>query len=424
MCPGLYLVVQTSGAKSWAVRYRYNGKPRKHTLGPYPKIKLAETDDERKARLAKDPKSDPPDARGLARLALAAVATGKDPQTDKVEARRREASGVAAADLFETVWAAYMAQHVTPNLRESTRTEWDRFFRNVLQPRWRKRRLSEVTPADIDALKVDLRKTPAAADKALAVLTAFFNWTMEEPRRLLAASPCKGIKKTARRKEEEDTEERALSDDEIRWLWHAADKSGFPFGPMVKLLVLTGARRNEVSELADSEIDRPKSLWTLPAERAKNGRKHEIHLSDASLAVLDSMPRVTNKAGFRFSTNGESPCSGFSRAKRRLDRDMLELARAEAKKLGRDPAKVAIAPWRLHDLRRTFATGMAKIGIALPVVEKCLNHVSGSFAGIVRTYHKHQYTEEKKAAFNAWGSYVTALVSHEPVANVVSIRRA
>ena len=148
----------------------------------------------------------------------------------------------------------------------------------------------------------------------------------------------------------------------------------------------------------------------LPSARTKNSKEHEIYLADAAIDVIKSVPRVKNRAGYVFSVTGETPPSGFSRAKSRLDRLMLSYARDEARERGEDPDGVLLEPWRLHDLRRTVASGMARLGIALPVIEKCLNHISGSFAGIVGVYQRHSFADEKRAAFEAWAKHVEAII--------------
>ena len=370
LLPGLYLIVQPSGVRSWAVRFRASGRPRKLTLGPWPRIGLK-------------------DARDLARAALRAAAEGKDPAAEKVEARRR---GLDTDDLFGAVFDEYLRRHVKPNLRASTAGEAERLFERRILPRWRKRRLADITRRDILALVDDVVDDGArtTANRVVAALKAFFNWTVG--RGILSASPAIGVEKPT----VETSRDRVLSDDELRRLWRACDEIGNPFGPMVKLLLLTGARREEVRSMTDGELDLKARAWTLPATRTKNARQHEVHLSGAALAVLKASPRVRNPAGFVFCTNGTTAASGFSRAKQRIDALMA--------------AEATIAPWRFHDLRRTVATGMARLGVQLPVVERCLNHVSGSFAGVAGVYQRHQFKLERIAAFNAWENFVVNLV--------------
>ena len=386
-CPGLYLIVQPSGAKSWAVRYRFNGKRFKVTLGTYPKTPLAESTEDRKARIAKDPTSIPPDARGLAREILAAVATGRNPAMERKEARRLNLTGLAGADLIKTIWNEYVERHLTPNLRVSSADRFKGIFEKQILPKWQDRRIREITKRDVlNAVDDAAERGPYAANSTVTLLSAFFNWCLG--RDLIHISPVQGVKKPS----PELSRQRVLTDDEIKSFWKGCEKIGFPFGSLFKLLLLTGARRNEVAGMSPRELNLENRLWTIPAARTKNGVEHSIYLSDAALAIINSLPRMAG-AKFLLSTTGKSPCSGFSKAKLRLDKEMSD-----------------VAPFRLHDLRRTCATGMARLGVPLMVVEKALNHVSGSFAGIVATYQRHTYAEETKSAFIAWGDFVAGLV--------------
>ena len=148
-------------------------------------------------------------------------------------------------------------------------------------------------------------------------------------------------------------------------------------------------------------------LWTLPRERVKNNRPHEVPLSDAAIAILAALPRIEG-AGFVLTTNGASPSSGYSKGKRRLDALLPP----------------DMPPWRLHDIRRSVASGMARLGVSLPVIEKILNHTSGSFAGIVSVYQRHDFADEKRAALDRWGNFVAGLVSGQPSETVVPFRGA
>jgi integrase len=240
---------------------------------------------------------------------------------------------------------------------------------------------------------------PIAANRVLAAVRKLLNWAVA--RDILQSSPCAGVKPPAA----ERARDRVLSDDELRLVWQAADKMGGTFGPLVKLLALTGQRRDEVAGLRHGELDLDARLWTLPPARTKNNQPHEVPLSAAALAVLESVPRVAGSP-FVFTTNGgASPASGYSKGKRRLDALLPP----------------DMPPWRLHDLRRTCASGMARLGINLPVIEKVLNHSSGSFAGIVGVYQKHSFADEKCAALEAWGRHVESLVSGKS-AKVVRLR--
>lgn len=371
--PGLYLVLQTSGAKSWAVRYRSGGRPRKHTIGSYPALDL-------KA------------ARAIGAKALRAAAEGRDPGREKIEAR------AAKVDSVESVAAQFIERHSNRNCRPGTAQQTQRLFRLYVVPRWRGRMIHEITRRDVlDLLDrvVDSGK-PIQANRVFSALRKMFNFCVG--RDIITVSPCAGIRPPSA----ERTRDRVLTESELRAVWHAADHIGWP---LVKLLVLTGARRDEVAKIEWSEINLKTRTWNLPAARTKNNRAHEIPLSDPAIAVLNSLPRIGEQ--FALTTTGDSPSSGYGKGKRRLDALLPP----------------DMAPWRLHDIRRTVASGMARLGVALPTIEKVLNHSSGSFAGIVGVYQRHDFADEKRRALQAWGAFVTELVAGKPRKNVVALRR-
>lgn len=382
---GLYLVVQSSGVKSWAVRYRAAGKPAKLTLGPYPALDLK-------------------GARDKAREALAVVARGGNPGADRKAARAAAtAKPEVAADLVEDVVAQFIARYL-PRLRDSSRAETTRILnRDVVAP-WRGRRLSAIGRADVVALldTVTDRGSPVMANRVLAALRRMCGWAVE--RGVIQASPCDGVKAPAA----ERSRDRVLDDMELMRLLRACDGVGWPFGPLIRLLALTGQRRDEVAEMRWSEVDFGARLWTIPRERVKNGVAHAVPLSAAALAVLAALPRIGDgAAGLVFTTNGRTPVQGFGKAKDRLDAAMAA-----------DGA--ALPPWRLHDLRRTAATGMARLGVMLPVVERVLNHTSGTFGGVAGVYQRHDFAAEKRDALDRWGEHVGGLKG----ANVVPLRVA
>ncbi len=393
--PGLYFVVQTSGGKSWAVRYRSpaTGKPAKVTLGKYPLLGLVE-------------------AREAARTAMRAVAEGIDPGAVK-KAEKAAAPERIDRDRVTTVADEFLKRHASKN---RTAAETKRQFEREILPAWGQKLIQDVTRRDvIDLLdKIADRGSPIMANRVLATVRKLGNWAVS--RDIIQASFAAGVKPV----EAERSRERILSDNELRWFWKATEKLGQPFGPLFRLLLLTAQRRDEVGDMRAREIDGQK--WVIPAERAKNGRAHVVHLSEAAIATLYSVKRIAGRAGYIFTTTGERPASGYSKAKERLDRLMLAIAREEVAAAGGDPERVAIAHWTLHDLRRSAASGMARIGVNLPVIEKVLNHVSGSFGGVAGVYNRHSFSEEMERALDAWARFVLDLVSDKPAANVVSIR--
>ncbi len=392
---GLYLVVQPSGGKSWAVRYRSaDGRPRKYTIpGTYPAIDLRS-------------------ARELAQQVLVAVARGGDPAAEK-KAARRGAKVPADRDLVEKVVEQFIERYAKANTKSWPETK--RILdREVVAP-WKGKHLADLRRADVHELLdgvVD-RGSPVMANRVLAAVRKMCAWAVE--RGIVETSPCDKVKAPTAEK----SRDRVLGDDELKLFWTACDALGWPFGPLFKLLALTGQRRDEVGKMQWSELDLDKALWTLPRERAKNDTQHVIPLSGPALAILRALPRV---GPFVFSTNGVTAVSGFAKAKERLDTLIQAAWVKEAQEAGRDPESVKPIPdFVLHDLRRTAATGMARLGIALPVIEKVLNHVSGSFAGIVGVYQRHGFRDEMRHALDAWGGFVERLCA-EPGANVVEMR--
>src|SRR5262249_4569438 len=266
-------------------------------------------------------------------------------------------------------------------------------------PRWRRRLITDITRRDVldllDGLVADGR--PVAANRALTAIRKMVNWAIG--RDILATSPCASVKPPT----PEQARDRVLSDVELGNVWRAAEELSGPFGALVKLLILTGQRRDEVARMAWREVDLDARLWTLPKERSKNGQPHDIPLSDLAVALLGSQPRISDT--FVLTTDGKSAASNYGANKRRLDALL--------------PADMP--PWWLHDLRRTVASGMARLGVNLPVIEKVLNHSSGSFGGIVGVYQRHDFAGEKRHALERWGAHVADLASGRRSRKVVRL---
>jgi integrase len=343
---GLYLVIQPSGSKSWAVRYRYGGRSRKHTIGAYPVFDL---------KAARD---------GASKL-LRAVSEGRDPE------QRRSGS-------VEDTVAQFLARHCK-DYRPRSLKEAERLLRLNILDNWHGRRIDEITRADVRAMLGRI-KAPVTANRVHSIARKLFNWAVEND--IIASSPIAGVRPPS----QETSRDRVLTDEELRTVWRAAPEG--PFGAILKLAILTGQRRSEVSGIEWAEID--SSTWTLPKERTKNNRRHEVPLSHQAMAIIDELPRISDR--FAFSLNGTTPFNGFSKAKVRFDKVLN------------------IPDWTIHDLRRTAASGMARLGVSLVVIEKVLNHVSGSLAGIVGVYQRHEFADEKRAALQQWADHVERLV--------------
>lgn len=380
--PGLYLVVQPSGTRSFALRYRHIGRTRNMTLGRWPAFSLG-------------------DAREAARAALRAVAEGRDPAGEKRHAKSD------ASTLCVEVARLFIERDQKPDNRtwkETARLLGLRPDENGLTlikggivDQWSRRRLEDICRRDVIAVLDALSEKPATKQNTFAALRRFFNWALA--RDLIAASPCTGVEAPT----PSPARDRVLTDDELRWFWRGCDTLGPPFAPLFKLLCLTGQRREEVGGMQWAELDG--ETWTIPAARVKNGRQHSLVLPSSALELIRSMPHVAGSP-FVFSTTGRTPVSGYSEAKRRLDAEMLKLAREQTGSSG-----LEIAPWRLHDLRRTAASGMARLGVTLPTIEKILNHVSGTFGGIVGVYQRHEFALEKAKALDLWSTHVLEIAA-------------
>jgi integrase len=347
---GLYLIVQPTGAKSWAVRYRLGGKSAKHTIGPYPAFGLKE-------------------AREKAREVMRAVTEGRSP-------KQRQAGSVA--DAVEQ----FLERH-GKNYRPKPLYEAKRRLQLYVTDEWGNRKLDSITRADVRAM-LDRIDKPVAANRVHSIVRKFFNWAVEND--LIANSPVAGVKAPNK----EASRDRVLTDDELKAVWRATEKEGYPLGSIIQLLILTGQRRGEVGGMMWSELDLEAGAWVLPRERVKNDRRHEVPLARQAIAILKGVPRI-GESKHVFTLNGTAAYNGF-KAKDRFD------------------AAVGIAPWTVHDLRRTAASGMARLGVSLVVIEKILNHVSGSLAGIVGVYQRHEFSEEKRAALQQWADHVERLV--------------
>jgi integrase len=368
-----------------------HGRLRRYTIGSYPAIKPAQ-------------------ARREAQQALDRVREGIDPSEEKRVSRQREiAPGASGTDYLPAAVKDYL-DRLNRNTAPSTYREAKRILERDVVPAWRRMPIASITRGDVNRLidTIIARGAEVHANRVLARIHAFFNWTVERGR--LSASPAAGMKPPTK----ERPRDRVLSDDEVRWLWRACDELEWPFGPLTKLLLLTAQRRNEVAGMEWSEVDLKNAIWTLPGEKVKNNRAHEVHLSDAALEVLKSVPRVGDR--LIFTSTGSNPVSGFSRAKTRLDVKMHAAKRTE---LGKKAE--AIPGWILHDLRRTAATGMARLNFPPHVVDKVLNHVSGTIRGVAAVYNRFEYLEEQRAALQAWGRFIEALMWSEKPLNVIAL---
>jgi integrase len=370
-CPGLYLIVQTSGRRSWALRYRRpDGKSAKLTLGPASDTAGALT-------LAS--------ARKAAADARSKLEHGTDPAEERQKAKAESArlAALRATDSVEALAEQFLSLYAKPRTRPRTCRQTVDVLHRLTLPVWRGRTVHDIRRRDVIALIDDnaAERGSQMAGKALAVLGKFFAWLIA--RDVVAVSPCHGVERPANN----PPRDRVLDDDEIAALWLACGEEGTG-GAVVRLLLLTGCRRSEVVGMRWSEVDAAELLWKLPRERVKNGMAHVVPLSVQAWAIVAAQPRFAG-CDFVFTTDGRRSIGGFSRLKRNLD------ARTKFTR-----------PWTFHDLRRTAASGMQRVGVGVKVIEQVLNHRSGAFRGIVGVYQRHDYLDERRAALQRWADRV------------------
>jgi integrase len=297
--------------------------------------------------------------------------------------------------------------------------------RNHLKPTLGDKPMPHITRADlqpiIDAIPL---KQKGIRRAVFAYASVLFGWAVK--RGDIDANPFRQMAKP----EAPKSRDRVLSDAELVRVWRATFEASDLFGPFFRLLVLTGQRRDEVAGMSWAELDRASATWTIPAARAKNGAAQIVPLSAPAVAELDALAKLGErdkagklivawpKAGLTFTTTGKTPISGLTKAKRALDE-------AVAIDGGKDAERNPLPDWRVHDLRRTVATGLQRLGVRFEVTEAVLNHVSGAKGGIAGIYQRHDWKEEKRAALDAWGRHVEAVLKPaDNAGNVVSLDAA
>lgn len=408
---GLYLVVQPKGAKSWALRYRVKkrppkddrpalanvGQPRKLTLGTYPAVSLAT-------------------ARSLAAAAVVRVEKGDDPAGEEQAKQDAEKAEKAAQSSLEEAFTEFLDGHTRKRngkaIRESTKRETARLLglkRNHQQwiatgsgvlARWRRiKTLQAVTKQDVrDLLKAMGQRVNT--NRTLAALKSCFRWHVKQDH--LLVSPAGDIDDPA---PEGNGRKRILTDEELRALWRAAEAEaakGNPwYGKMVQVLILSGCRRDEVRGMPRDELERGgQGKWLIDGGRVKNDTDHLVPLTKTMLRLFQSLPLVGD-GKLLFTSNGKTPISGLSKIKKRVHEAM-------EKDLGRE-----IEQWGLHDIRRTFYSGLQQLGFSIEIADACTNHRSGALAGahgMGTVYGQYPYWTEKQEAFAAWDRHVAQIV--------------
>ena len=404
LAPGLYLVVQPkpSGAKSWALRFRRpDGRPAKLTLGPVD-LGEKETADAPVLGAALTLRQ----ARELANQIDRARVRGVD-----VIAERKQSAGTEFGDAVRQFFADYKTKrHTRPRRwRDDARllglrwpagadpaTHTPEVIKGGLAATWASKPVATIDGAAIHSVVEAARRegipglarrngsaSEARGRKMHAALSILFRWLLQ--RRLVTSNPTVGVWHPGA----PPARDRVLSADELRAFWRACDQARAPYGPLLQVLLLTGCRLNEVVGMQRSELT--DGVWTIPGTRTKNARPHTLPLPPLAQTIIAAAPAVEGGLVFSFSNRR---LTGFSRVKAQLDQRMG-----------------AVLPWRLHDLRRTCASGMQRLGVRAEVVERCLNHVSGSYRGVAGIYQRDPMHDEMRKAFARWAAHVRKVVA-------------
>lgn len=415
---GFAIRVNATGSKTFLFNYRFGGKARRLVLGQYGELTLAH-------------------ARKVAEAARGKVLAGGHPAEEKkavaqafqqqaIEDARQAAANALTFEALIDLWTS----NALRDSSESHRTEAPRRlqlnFADMLH-----RPAHALTVAEVQTRLDDVaEKHPTTARRLLSYGRALYSWATK--RQLVEENPFAHVVVEGR----EVSRDRVLTDAELGAAWRAACQMPYAFGPFFRLLVLTLQRRSEVAGMRWEEITPDLTTWTIPASRTKNGKEHIVHLSEPARQVLASLHRQTDsKTGgvspFVFTNTGRTPISGFSDGKERLEA-LMEQERASnatggPKNAGKKPSALLASGWRLHDLRRTGVTTMARLGIGPHVADKVLNHTEGAISGVAAVYQRHEFLKERAAALDAWAGHVLSVASAtgiEPTAgNVVLLRR-
>ena len=366
--PGFGYRIRAGGKRTWIVQYRLGEKQRRMTLGNVAVLNCGQ-------------------ARSQAKDALSKVQLQTDPQMEKVKVKAQ------AALTLGRVVDSYLTQ-AEARLKPRSFVEVERHLRNHWSP------LSELALANIKRPDVSARLAVLASEngrfasnRARAALSALFSWAIGEG--IADTNPVVGTNKAT----DELSRDRVLTDEELGLIWAHAGKGGY--GAIVRLLILTGQRREEVGGMLWSELRLSEAVWSIDSGRTKNGRPHDVPLTAAATNMLAERLKPDDR-DLVFG-DGDGAFQGWSNAKTAMDKRVAE---ALAAKHGR---MRAMATWRLHDIRRTVATRMVDLGVQPHIVEAILNHVSGHRAGVAGVYNRATYAKEKRAALEAWTEHVNAL---------------
>jgi integrase len=386
-CPGLLLRVTPRNVKSFSVIYRVMGEG-----GTSPKGRLL-AGKQHRITLGATPPLELTSARRQARDIITAATEGRD-----LRIERRENNLIRSVNTFEAVFKRFMEIEIVPNVEAWKNV--DGVLRRHVLPTWEKMPVQDIRRAHIHELIDELVKQGkhGIAREVRKHLSRFFNWVVD--REIISDNPIHGLKRGDLQASEEAG--RALSDDEIRYIWLASLSLGYPFGPLFQLLLLTGQRRTEWAAASRSELNIEKGWLEIPKARYKGDRDHVVPLAQNAATVLQELPVWSGNDYFLFSTrDGRVPVSGFSKGKIRLDEEVRRVMRADA-------MDAPLVPYRIHDFRVTCETRLATLGFNQDVRDAVLGHAK---PGLQKTYNKYDYLKEKRDALSAYGAHLETLLT-------------
>jgi integrase len=383
-CPGLGVRITAKGTRTFLVQWTDPATKQKvrERLGVWGSLTIDQ-------------------ARTAARARHGDVARGINPAAERKKAKEAVAAERAdlalSLDALITDWGSrHLSQRRPRYAAEAQRALRFAFAKCLKSPA---SKLSRSIVIDVlDAFVQDGK--PTIAGQTMAYGRACFAWA--EKREKVSTNPFRGLPVSNGATERD----RVLDDVELASVWAAASRMPYPFGPFYQLAILTLQRREEVAGMRWSEIDLDKRMWTIPAERMKNRRPHDVHLSTAAQGVLASLPRLAGQDHV-FTTLGDRSISGFSKGKKAID--------AEITADGGD----AILAWRLHDLRRTGVSKLAAMGFDSIVADKLLAHKPAKLKGVASVYQRYSFYDERARALDAWAAQVT---TEKVTSNIVSLR--
>lgn len=384
---GFGVEITSSGNRSYIFQYRMGGRgitPRRITIGRHGNPWTVEG------------------ARQEAQNYLELVRKGVDPRALKEDRLKKAENQKQTETLLEfSAYTNFFFDQYIYKKGIKRSDEIARIFERDLIPVLSGRQIHDIAKREFISIFDKIgERSPSTANKAYRWLRVMLNWA--EKLDDIAKSPLKGLDEPF----PETARERFLSDAEIVKVWRASDELGYPFGAMVKLLIATGQRRNEVARMEWSELDLKNAVWNIPGVRNKNGDPHMVPLNGIARDTLNKiMSGIGRQSNFVLTTTGRSPISGYSKAKTRLD------AILTAKSDGSE----AMPAWTFHDLRRSVATGCQRLGVPTDHIEALLNH-SGNKSSLVRTYQRHHYAAEKAAGLDIWSDHLASLLSSPPTA--------